>query len=196
MGKIRVFAAACVAVGMIFAGPVGAAPERTATVVAGQSYTWQGATKTNANPYYFRVVGSPAPAAVGPLSSGTCNGDAYHACDDILVELSNPLTQAELDKGVTTKYRSVTIQLTELTPARVADFDFQVFQSDATGTKGGYWTGAEATSQAGDFQAQTGGGETLTVEVETTTAEPSKWMLIRVVRFLSPNASYKGTVAF
>jgi hypothetical protein len=196
MGKMRVFAVACVAFGMFFSGPAGAAPERTATVVAGQSWSWQGATETNANPYYFRVVGSPAPAAVGPLSSGTCNADPYHACDDILVELSNPLTQAEIDKGLDTKYRSVMIQLTELTPNRVADFDFQVFQSDANGTKYGYWTGKESTSQAGDFQAQTGGGETLTVDVETTTAEPSKWMLIRVIRFLSPNSSYKGTVSF
>lgn len=196
MRKIRVFAVACVAVGMFFAGPAGAAPEFTGTVVAGQSWSWQGATETNANPYYFSVVGSPAPTSVGPLSSGTCNSDQYHACDDILVNLSNPLTQTELDKGITTKYRSVTIQLTELTPARVADFDFQVFQSDANGTKYGYWTGTEATSQAGDFNAQTGGGETLTVDVETTAAEPAKWMLIRVVRFLSVNSSYKGGVSF
>lgn len=197
MGKKRMIAVACVALAMLFAGPAGAAPEFTATVAAGQTYTWQGATETNVNPYYFRVVGAPAPATVGPVSSATCNTDAYHACDDILVNLSNPLTQAELDKGIEFKYRSVNIQLTDLQPATVSDFDFQVFTSDATGTKGAFWTGLEGTSQSGNFNADPSTpGESLTVDVETSKTEPSKWMLIRVVRFASVNGSYKGTVSF
>lgn len=194
MKRIIVAAAAAVALAAVPFSGATAAPERTAKVGPGQTYSWTGAAETNANPYYFAVVGSPAPSSVGPFAAGRCSAAAYEQCDDILIEFSNPLTQAEIDKGVKSKFRSATITLTE-SPARVADFDFQVFQSDANGTKGGYWTGAESSSQSGNFNIQTS-GEELTVEVGTTAAEPSKWMLIRVVRFVSPNATYTASVTF
>jgi hypothetical protein len=186
----------------LIAAPGAGAAEHAGTVTPGTSYTWTAATETNANPYYFRVTGNLQtvqgqeipPKTLGPFEEGRCSSAAYEQCDEVLVELVNPLTQAEIDRGRTTKRRSATITLAE-SPERVADFDFQVFRSDAQGTQGPYWTGAQTTSQGGNFNAVTP-GETLTVDVETTIAQPSKWMLIRVIRFASPNASYTGTVRF
>lgn len=169
-----------------------AAPERTGSVNAGQTYTWNGAAEVNANPFYFAQVAQQP--NVDPIEQGTCSSEPHQQCDEILVKFINPLTQAEIDKGVKSKFRSTTIDVNEYAPvAQATDFDLHVFASDATGANKGYFTGSSTSSQSGEL---IGSPESLTVEIETTKDQPEVWMLIRVIRFFSPNASYKGTVSF
>lgn len=166
-----------------------AAPDRTATVEAGQAFTWEGTAEVSANLFYFEQV--PGQPNMAPAEQGTCSDSPHQGCDEILVKLVNPLAQ---DDSRTSKVRSATIDLTGYAPpAQAADFDLQVFASNADGENLGFFTGDRETSQSGNWPGE---AESVSVDVVTTRDKPEVYMLVRVIRFLSPNATYTGSVTF
>ncbi len=176
---------------MLLPGSAHAAPDKSGKLNAGTTYTWDGTPKLGANPYYFKQH-SAQPDQLGPFSVYTCSAQPYQACETVLLELSNPLTQAEIDAGKTSKTRAATIRLDTFNPAQ-ADFDFVVYASDASGTKRGFFTGAQGSSTSGN---NPGVAESKSFEIETTADAPTVWMLLEVVYFAAPNATYKGKVTF
>lgn len=190
--KRTTIAAVAAAVAVLPLSGVGAAPEGTAEVSKGQSKTFAGKQEVNANPFYFAQV--PGQPNVDPIEQGTCSAEPHQQCDEFLVKLTNPLTLEQINKGIKSITRAVTVDVGAYAPvAQATDFDLQVFASDANGTNKGFWTGEQDTSQSGELA---GSPETVTVDVVTTPSEPSQWMLVRVIRFLSPNSGYTATVSF
>ncbi len=167
------------------------APNKTGKVVVGTPFTWDGTRKLGANPYYFRQAGQQ-PDQLGPFSTYTCSSQPYQTCETVLLEFSNPLTEAEIAAGKTTKTKTATITVDRFDPAQV-DFDFVIWQSDSTGKKGDFFTGASGTSTSG---RNPGVAESLAVQIDTTIDQPSVWVLLEVVYFAAPNATYKGTARF
>lgn len=190
MRHLRLLTVVAVLLALAPVGAASAAPDRTLVVAAGETTTWNGAPAIGANAYYYGVVGPPAPASVGPVAQGTCSKDVYHYCEQTLIQLSNPLTQMEIDKGITELYRSVTVRLSDYGPAPdpLTDFDLLMFASDQNGT-----VGPELDSD-GDLTDTA--NETVTAEVATTVAAPSVYVLVRVVYFTSANSGYKATLMF
>ena len=163
-------------------------PDFTAKVDAGATHTWQGSTAMGLNVNYHGMFNG-----VHPTAAGTCSDDRDSYCDTILVELSNPLTQAEIDAGKTSKKKNVTITTTGYGPVPdpVTDFDLEVYASDAQGTKG------DSLGESGVWGYDDGDGtETVTTQITTTLTEPSKFVLVEVVFFIVPNSSYTGSVKF
>ncbi len=178
---------------VVTASPAGAdaAPDKTGKVVIGTPFAWDGTRKVGANPYYFRQH-SAQPNEVGPLRTYTCSAERYQTCETVLLEFSNPLTQAEIDAGKTSKTKAGTVIVNAFDPAP-SDFDFVAYASDAQGTKGEFFTGAAGTSTSGN---NAGDPESKTFDITTTIDAPSVWMLLEVVYFAAPNATYKGTARF
>jgi hypothetical protein len=163
-------------------------PDVTQKVEAGTTYNWTGSTATGLNVNYHGQFDGVHPAA-----SGTCSDDRDTYCDTILLELNNPLTDAEIAAGKTSKKKNVTITTTGYGPVPdpVTDFDLGVFASDAQGTKG------DQLGSSGVWGYDDGDGtETVTASITTTVAEPSKFVLVEVVYFLVPNSSYSGSARF
>ena len=168
-----------------------APPDKTGKVVIGTPFTWDGTRKVGANPYYFRQH-SALPNEAGPFKTYTCSSQPYQTCETVLLEFSNPLTDAEIAAGKTSKTKSATVIVNAFDPAP-SDFDFVAFASDAQGTKGEFFTGAAGTSTSGN---NAGDPESKTFDIRTTVESPSVWMLVEVVYFAAPNATYKGTARF
>lgn len=168
-----------------------APPDKTGKVEIGTPFTWDGTRKVGANPYYFKQH-SALPDQLGPFSTYTCSTQPYQTCEAVLLEFSNPLTQAEIDAGMTSKIKPATVSLNTFDPAQ-SDFDFVAYASDAQGTKGEFFTGAAGTSTSGN---NPGVAESKSFDIETTIATPSVWMLLEVVYFAAPNATFKGTARF
>ena len=162
-------------------------PDVTAKVDAGQTYTWTGSTATGLNVNYHGQFDGVHPAA-----SGTCSDDRDTYCDTILLEFSNPLTQAEIDAGKTSKKKNATITIKDFAPVPdpVTDFDLILFASDASGTKG------EELGQSAAWGYDDGDSESVTTQVTTTLAQPSKFVLVEVVYFIVASSGYNGTAAF
>ncbi|MGH2709986.1 MAG: hypothetical protein ACRDH9_02120 [Actinomycetota bacterium] len=163
-------------------------PDFTQKVDAGTTYTWQGNTALGLNVNYHGMFDG-----VHPTPSGTCSDDRDSYCDTILLELSNPLTQAEIDSGKTSKKKNVTITTTGYGPVPdpATDFDLKVFVSDAQGTKG------DLLGESGAWGYDDGDGtETVTAQITTTLTEPSKFVLVEVVFFIVANSSYSGSAKF
>jgi hypothetical protein len=174
--------------------PIGSASadaDKTGKVEIGKPYTWDGTRKLGVNPYYFKQH-SAQPDSIGPFSTYTCSSQPYQTCETVLLEFSNPLTPAEIAAGKTTKTKSATIYVDTFDPAQV-DFDFVAWASDAQGTKGEFFTGDASGSTSGHNPGQ---AESKTFSIETTIDQPSVWMLLEVVYFAAPNATYKGRATF
>jgi hypothetical protein len=183
------FALAVTAVLLLVPGTANAeTADFTQKVDAGTTYTWQGTNALGLNVNYH---GQFAPAH--PTAAGTCSDDRDSYCDTILLELSNPLTQAEIDAGKVSKKKNVTIQTTGYGPVPdpATDFDLEVFSSDAQGTKG------DLIGESGVWGYDDGDGtETVTAQITTTLAQPSKFVLVEVVYFIVANSSYSGSAKF
>lgn len=190
MRHLRLLTVAAVLLALAPVGAASAAPDRSLVVAAGETATWDGAPALGANAYYYGVTGPPAPSAVGPVSSGTCSKDIHHYCEQVLVELRNPLTQADIDKGITERYRNVVVFLSDYGPVPdpATDFDLLMFASDKNGIVG--------QELDGDGDATDTARETVSADIQTTATEPSVYVLIRVVYFTSVNSGYKATVSF
>ncbi len=163
-----------------------AAPDFTGKVEVGKPYTWDGTVATGANWNYWGQV--PALAPVFPV--GTCTRTAQTFCDQVLVEFSNPLTQAEIDAGKTFKTKTATLRISNYGPVPdpATDFDVIAFASDATGAVG------DELGRDGDLTDTA--NETLSFPVRTTISQPSAFVLLRVVYFAVANTGYDGTATF
>ena len=162
-------------------------PDVTAKVDAGQTYSWTGSTATGLNVNYHGQFDGVHPAA-----SGTCSDDRDTYCDTILLEFSNPLTQAEIDAGKISKKKNATVTINQFGPVPdpVTDFDLILFESDASGTRG------DSLGQSAAWGYDDGDSESVTTQITTTLSQPSKFVLVEVVYFIVSNSSYKGTAAF
>lgn len=163
------------------------AANKSVTVTPAATHTWNGTMKTGTNPYYFKVVGNPAPDSVGPLSWRTCAANEYQTCETVHFTFSNPITQAEADAGVKSKTRTVEMRISNYTPVAQYDFDLGLYQSDAAGTKGAY------IKQSGN---NPGLAEVVNTEITTTLTEPAVHLWLDVVYFAAVNGSFTGTAKF
>ena len=164
------------------------AADKTGVVSRGVPFNWDGTRKVGTNPYYFGGAGAPD---TGPFTKFTCSAQPYQTCETVLLELRNPLTQAEIDAGVVEKFASVSIGIDRFDPAQT-DFDLAAYASDATGTKGSFFGGTQASSTSGN---NPGEAESLTFDIMTTAQQPSVYMLVEIVYFAAPNATFKGSAA-
>jgi hypothetical protein len=163
-------------------------PDFTAKVEAGATHTWQGSTAMGLNVNYHGQFNG-----VHPTAAGTCSDDRDSYCDTILLEFSNPLTQAEIDAGKTSKKKNATVTITGYGPVPdpVTDFDLELYTSDAQGTKG------DLLGESGVWGYDDGDGtETVTTQITTTLTSPSKFVLAEVVFFIVPNSTYSGSAKF
>lgn len=136
------------------------------TISAGDApVSWQGTQATGTNTDYD--FGSGEPCGKSP--------DIY--CDIILlhVDLSaDPDFWA--DKG-----GGVQVRLKDYMPFQTSDFDLQIFESDASGTKG------RLVGSSGNFPG---------LEEATTVAKADGYYLVQVVYFAVTESSYTGEVRF
>lgn len=163
-------------------------PDVTQKVDAGTTYTWEGSTALGLNLNYHGQFDG-----VHPVASGTCSDDRDSYCDTLLLEFSNPLTQAEIDAGKTTKKKNATIRITNYTPVPdpATDFDLDIYTSDAQGTKG------DALGESAVWGYDDGDGtETVTTQIQTSLSQPSKFVLVEVVYFIVANSKYTGSAQF
>jgi hypothetical protein len=75
---------------------------------------------------------------VHPVAPGTCSDDRDSYCDTVLLEFSNPLTDAEIAAGKTSKKKNATVTITNYAPVPDpgTDFDLILFSSDPQGNEG------------------------------------------------------------
>ncbi len=164
------------------------AADKTFKVNSGQRLDWQGQSAQGvSNYYYWDPVGA---GNTGPFTHTTCNKERTTYCEQVLVELANPLTAAEIESGVESKIHAVTVWLDAFSQPRgpVNDFDLLVYASDAAGTRG------ELLDSDGNLQNTT--VELVSFDVVTTPTEPSKFILIDVVYYQVVNGSFRGHITF
>jgi hypothetical protein len=163
-------------------------PDVTQKVDAGTTYNWEGSTATGLNVNYHGQFDG-----VHPTPAQTCSDDRDSYCDTILLEFSNPLTQADIDAGKTSKKKNATITITNYAPVPDpgTDFDLRIFTSDAQGSVG------EELGESAVWGYDDGDGtESVTTQITTTLAQPSKYILAHVVYFIVVNSKYSGSAAF
>ena len=168
-------------------GSGASAADKTFQVSPGGRLDWDGAVATGTNYYYWDPAGA---GAAGPLTPTQCTKGATSYCEQVLVQYSNPLTQAEIDAGKKSKSKSSIVTLDTFTApgGPVQDFDLLAYESDANGTRG--------TLLVSDGNLQNTTQETVTFSITTTPTAPSKWVLIDIVYYQVVNGSYKGHVTF
>ena len=161
-------------------------PDITQKVDAGTTYTWTGSTAVGLNVLYW---GDPA---TGGNATSACGDSQTDYCDTVLLEFSNPLTQAEIDAGKTSKKKNATITINNFGPVPdpLTDFDLIAFESDATGTRG------TEIARSGDFGPNQAGDESLATQLTTTLTQPSKFVLVEIIYFAVANSSYAGSAKF
>lgn len=157
-------------------------PDLTFQVSAGETKTWTGVQATGLNVNYFGLAGGDT--VVPP---GTCSRALLTRCETILLELSNPLTQEEIDAGETFKNRSLTFSIGNYAPVPTSDFDLLAFTSDAAGIP------YDEIGRSGEIP---GDPESFGTSIQTTIDEPTAYVLVHVVYFAVPNSSYDGTLNF
>ncbi len=142
-------------------------PSRVVTIgPSSDPQAWVGDTATGANVNYDFSAGEPCTDTDGGADPEYCDLTLLH------VDLSsNPDLWSPRTGGVE-------IRLDEYSP-EANDFDLQVFESDANGTKG---------RLLGSSGGPAGAHE------RTTIKEPDGYYLIQVVYFAVANGSYRGTV--
>ena len=153
-------------------------------VDAGATYTWDASPTTGLNVMYWGV-----PYSDGVGATYACGDTATDYCETRLFELSNPLTEADT-KPRRTKNVTITINNFGPVPDPVTDYDLIVYASDAQGAMG-----AEIGSST-NFGHEQEGDESVTLPIETTRAEPSKYVLVEIVYFSVVNSGFTGTVRF
>jgi hypothetical protein len=161
--------------------------DQAGKVVIGTPFNWDGSTATGLNAYYW----DPAEQGnVGPVTHTTCDKTPQYYCDQILVEFSNPLTEAQILAGLKSKSKTATVTIDTFLPTEgpATDFDLFSYESDANGTMGAMLDSDGATQNTTQ--------ELNTYSIITTPTEPSKFVLIRVVYFYVAQGSYKGHARF
>ena len=116
-------------------------------------------------------------------ASGDCApDDALYRCDRLLLELSNP---PEPGEGTRTAEAAVEIGEFDPVPSPGSDFDLYVYESDEYGTQGAL------LDSSGSFDPVERAEFTLT----TTTEQPSRYVLVEVLYWLSAESRYLGTAS-
>jgi hypothetical protein len=190
MRRMRVLVAAALLVAMI---PVGgaSAKDRELALAVGESKTWNGVTATGANVNYHGLFDT-RPHGINQLRPGACGKEVEDYCDVTLVAFSNPIPE---DSNQTSRQRAARFVIDSYTTP--GDYDLQVYESDAKGTR---LAKAHGDTQGGcpciDNGNYTGLYEEVEFSVRTTKAEPVKYYLVEVVYFANVQSSYKGTVTF
>ena len=150
-----------------------AAPDRSALMQPGQSYTWNGNPGAGTNLRYWSLA-APLPG------TSACTKDATAYCESILIEFYNPPSSGEFRDCLAT----VSIAATD----PVSDYDIQIYQSDNNGTKGA----PVASSWVAAYESTT---EEVELNVRTTLAKPSTYFYVEIVYFAALG-EYMGTINF
>lgn len=158
----------------------------TVKVDAGTTYTWNAVPTTGLNVLYW---GEPN---TGTGATYSCGDTVTDYCETRLFELSNPLTEADIAAGKTLRTRDVTITINNFGPVAdpVTDYDLIVYASDVQGTQG------EQLGSSAFYGYNQGGDESVPLSIETTLAEPSKYVLVEIVYFAVIDSGFTGTVRF
>ena len=157
-----------------------AATDHTVTLAPGESFEWNESAPAGLNINYFPWV--PQADPVLPLAS--CSKNPHYYCDTVLVNFSNPMTEAEIASGLTFKRETAVITVGEFLDENVSDFDMRAFESDAEGAKG-------------TMVGESGSGmpETITLTLRSTPEKGEHWVLIEVA-YWSGVGGYSGTITF
>lgn len=186
MVRIRrvVLAAAVLAIVPIAAAQ--AAPiTHNVEIGAGETKIWAGTPRTGVNPNY-NGLHAALNDVFGPAR--TCTTNPQNLCEYTLVKASNPVPADDAD-GKLRKPMSVT--LNNFSPeSPVSDFALTVYTTDSTGSTRGQELATSDNTDVPDPD------ETVTVTVQTTTAEPTQYFLVEVAYFIGANSGYRGTVQF
>jgi hypothetical protein len=168
------FAVVVVVLCLVPALSASAAPDASVELTPGTSHSFQQSADRGFNLNYGGLV----PAA--PKQVCTKSAETY--CDTVLVKLSNPLTQSDIDAGVTSKKRAFAVTVTPSGGA-TADYDLAVWAADAQGNR---------VTQIGYSKTGTPfvGGEAI-----TSGSTPAQYILVEVVYWVGLG-KYNATVEF
>ena len=155
------------------ASPVSTPPARKASVTAASPYAWTGNAAIGARGF--------------DADSRPCSADnPFNRCDLTLLTLDNPPVS-----GATTRRAQGTVKISGYedtgSPRPVTDLDLYVYDSDQYGTRGPLL--GQSTNDAEHIT------ETVKWNVDTTTQQPVRYVLVEVVYYTSANKSYRGTAS-
>lgn len=136
----------------------------------GDSFTWEGQA-AGLNPLYFE-------------GNAGCSSDPTNFCEYALLTYHNPVPEDDEDGRLT---RTSTILVEPTLPG--ADFDLQVYASDADGTMGTMVGSSTA------FPVDNDGVESVVTALRTTTEQPTAYLLVEVIHFANVGG-YTGTATF
>lgn len=136
----------------------------------GDTFSWNGAP-AGLNPLYFE-------------GNAGCSSAPTNFCEYALLAYTNPVPEDDEDGRLR---RNTTITVTPTLPA--ADFDLQVYASDADGTMGAPLGASTA------FPVENDGVETVSAAISTTTEQPTVYVLVEVIHFANVGG-YEGTATF
>ena len=141
----------------------------TGDLKPGDTFTWNGAV-AGLNPLYFE-------------GDAGCSSNPNNFCEYALLSYTNPVPADDAD-GRLSRGSTITI-----TPTAAADFDLQVYASDADGTMGSMVGSSTA------FPIDNDGVESVTASLRTTTEQPTAYLLVEVIHFANVGG-YTGTATF
>lgn len=153
---------------MLVATGASAETDFTGELAPGDTFTWEGAP-VGLNPLYFE-------------GEAGCSSDPNNYCEYALLKYTNPVPADDAD-GRLTRNSVITI-----TPNAAADFDLQVYASDADGTMGSMV--GSSTAFPWDNTV-----ESVSTVIRTTTEEPTVYLLVEVIHFANVGG-YTGTATF
>ncbi|MGH2710960.1 MAG: hypothetical protein ACRDH9_07135 [Actinomycetota bacterium] len=199
---IRVVAATALAL-MLFAGEAQATEiTHNLALNAGETKTWNGTSRLGLNANYNGLVDDNRHCNV--TNPGDFDYDPRAMCEYALVSLTNPVPAGDADGKVKKNVGILLDSFSLQSPA--TDVDFSVYATNANGSVKGDELGASANLDVVDPD------EFVQLSIETTLAEPTKYLLVEVAYFTTlhavdlcalpaevrpnPCAPYKGTITF
>jgi hypothetical protein len=158
-----------------------AAPDDTQTLAPGDTYEFTASLPAGLNPNYFPWAEQAEP--VFPI--GQCSKNPNYYCDTFLFNFTNPMTQEQIDSGLTFIRRTATVQVGDY-PFPGADFDLRAFDSDPEGTKG---------MMIGESGNAPGEAELIALSLRSTPEKGEHWVLVEVA-YWAGIGGYSGSVRF
>ena len=154
-------------------------------VAAGETKTWNGTARVGVNPNYNGIAEQLDPVFG---SARTCTTNPNNLCEYALVAATNPVPDTDADGKLR---KAMTVTLDSFFPeSPVSDFALTVYDTDSTGSVRGNELGTSDNTELPDPD------ESVSVQVNTTTTEPTKYFLVEVAYFIGANSSYRGTIRF
>ena len=164
--------------------PAAAAPDQTISLAPGDEATVDSSFPTGVNFCYYGIPfvgGGDCPV----LTPATCTHDVTSNCDVVLLEITKPVPDDDLDGKVTGK---VTIALRT---GEYSDYDLNLFASDANGSYGP----ALSDSTASPPPTGTNSNEDIVQSLTFTRTAPTQYVLLEVVHWLAVD-DHTTTVKF